>query len=61
MCCWYEVKDIQTYEERLKLLKLTTLEKRRQRGDLVEVYKIFTGKEDIDSSCMFVPTGLTRF
>ena len=44
-----------TYEERLglKLLKLTTLERRRQRGDLIEVYKIVTGKEDIDSSCLF--------
>ena len=41
-----------TYEERLKLLKLTTLE-RRQRVDLIEVYKILTGKEDIDSSRLF--------
>ena len=35
------------YEERLKLIGLQTLETRRIRGDLIETYKIFTGKEDI--------------
>ena len=33
------------YELRLQRLKLTTLEK---RGDLIEVYKILTGKESVD-------------
>jgi len=42
-----------TYEQRLQLLNITTLEKRRQRGDLIEVYKILTGKEDMDPTCMF--------
>jgi len=32
----------ETYKERIKLLKLTTLERKRQRGDLIEVYKILT-------------------
>ena len=42
-----------TYEERLKRLKLYTLEERRVRGDLIEVYKIVTGKEKIDSRRLF--------
>eukprot|EP00116_Pleurobrachia_bachei_P010562 sb/3470824/ len=33
-----------TYEERLKELELTTLLERRMRGDLIEAYKIITGK-----------------
>jgi len=34
------------YEERLKKLHLPTLKFRRIRGDMVEVYKIFSGKYD---------------
>src|SRR6218665_1705252 len=36
-----------SYEEMLKWCGLTTLEKRRSRGDLIEAYKIITGKESI--------------
>jgi len=36
-----------TYEERLMRCGLTNLEKRRTRGDLIEAYKIMTGKEAI--------------
>ena len=42
------------YEQRLKRLKLTTLEKRRQHGDLIEAYKILTGKERVDPNCFFM-------
>jgi len=36
------------YEERLRKIGLTTLEKRHIRPDLLEVYKIMTGKEGLD-------------
>ena len=39
------LKDLE-YEERLRRLKLPTLAYRRLRGDLIEVYKIMTGKYD---------------
>jgi len=33
-----------SYENSLKRLKLTTLEKRRLRGDLIKTFKIITGE-----------------
>jgi hypothetical protein len=36
-------------EDRLVRCRLTTLEKRRSRGDLVKAYKIITGKEVLKS------------
>ena len=36
------------YEDRLAALHLTSLEKRRLRGDLIETFKLVTGKERID-------------
>ena len=41
------------YEERLKRLGLTTLEDRRERGDMIETYKLITGKEDINPGKFF--------
>ncbi len=37
-----------TYEERLLALNLTTLELKRERGDLITVYRMMKGMEDLD-------------
>src|SRR6218665_1667917 len=42
-----------TYEEILMKCGLTNLEKRRTRGDLIEAYKIMTGKEAISAHKFF--------
>ena len=41
------------YEERLQRLKMTTLEKRWLRRDMIETWKVLNGKEDIDCSRFF--------
>ena len=46
------IKD-ELYEDRLRYVNLTTLETtletRRLRGDLIEVFKIFEGFDNLDS------------
>ena len=42
-----------SYEERLKLLNLTTLEERRKRGDMIETFKIMRNFDKIDASNFF--------
>ena len=42
-----------TYQQRLIILGIPSLELRRKRGDLIETYKILTGKEDIDRDQLF--------
>ena len=41
------------YEKRLVVLGLTTLETRRSRGNLIEVFKIFEGFDNINSDIFF--------
>jgi len=42
-----------SYEQSLRRLNLTTLEKRRKRGDLIEMYKFLTQKENVDYKKFF--------
>ena len=41
------------YNERLTYLKLHSLKGRRLRGDLIETFKIFTGKTDLEWESFF--------
>ena len=56
-CC----KDL-SYCERLKLLRLHSLKGRRVRGDLIQLYKIYNGIDDISFHSLFseVPCSSTR-
>jgi hypothetical protein len=42
-----------SYEERLQILNLLPLEKRRLRGDLIEMFKIMTGREGLNETDFF--------
>ena len=42
-----------TYDERLKKMKLPRLYGRRVRGDMIETFKIMSGKEKLNSSKLF--------
>ena len=49
------------YEKRIAILGLTTLETRRRRADLLEVYKILNKHEGIDENSLFTRNiGKTR-
>ena len=48
----YSLHDL-PYYDRLKRLKLTTLVTRRVRGDLIEVFRIIKGFEEVDSNNFF--------
>ena len=43
----YCLKNL-SYEERIKKLKLTTLEKRRKRGDLIQMFKIIKNIDEVN-------------
>ena len=48
-----------TYQERLKCLGLPSLAYRRERADLVEVYKIMNGISDVDKEKFFTISNYT--
>ena len=41
------------YEDKLKEAGMTTLEQRRERGDLIHMFRIMTGKDDVHHSTWF--------
>jgi len=51
-----------SYEERLKRLGLTTLEERRDRGDLIEIFRMFKGLSKLRPGVFFslIEGGITR-
>ena len=52
-----EFRDI-SYEERLLKVGLTTLEKRRVRGDLIQVFKMVHGVDNLSVKNFFEPTNI---
>ena len=48
-----ECKNVSINRERLKIVGLTTLENRRLRADLIEVFKIIKGYEGLDERAFF--------
>ena len=48
------------YEERLKKLELPTLERRRERGDLISVYRMVNGLEEVDGEIFKLDERNTR-
>ena len=42
-----------TYDQRLRYLKLYSLKGRRERGDLIQAFKIFNGYDDLEPNEIF--------
>ena len=49
-----------SYQERLNGWRLFSLERRRLRGDLIEIYKIMRGIDKVDSQYLFPKVGESK-
>jgi len=56
----HKVLDGLSYKERLNRLGLFSLERRRFRGDLIEVYKMMRGIDKVDSQHPFPKVGKSK-
>ena len=45
-----------TYVERLAEMGMTTLENRRRRGDLIQMFRVMAGKDRVEPSTWFLPS-----
>ena len=45
--------NAKNYDDKLREAGMTTLEKRRERGDLIMMFRIMTGKDAVDHSTWF--------
>ena len=54
-----ELKDL-TYEERLRKMQLSTLEERRERGDLITINKLMNSLEETYKRLILRRKGDTR-
>ncbi len=53
---WVPSLGVLSYEERLKKLQLPTLTERRERGDMIMLYKCVEGMEKIDVKEYLIPS-----
>ena len=42
-----------SYEDKLRELRMTTLQRRRERGDMIQTWRILTGKDRVDPAIWF--------
>ena len=46
-----------SYEDKLRVLGMTTLQRRRERGDMIQTWRILTGKDRVDPANWFILQG----
>ena len=64
--CPYLVGDRETlekvqkrsYKDKLRVLGMTTLQRRRERGDMIQMWRILTGKDRVDPANWFILQGI---